>query len=54
MEGITDADYAHAKTIYEDFEIKENILYVMLLIVAKGITGGIYRPIYQYAKANNK
>ena len=26
----------------------------MLLIVEKGIRGGIYHPIYQYAKANDK
>ena len=26
----------------------------MLLIAEKGIRGGIYHSIYQYAKANNK
>ena len=26
----------------------------MLLMVEKGIRGGIYNPIYQYLKANNK
>ena len=26
----------------------------MLLMVEKGITGGICHPIYQYARANNK
>ena len=26
----------------------------MLIMVEKGITGGIYHSIYQYAKANNK
>ena len=115
MEDITDADYAHAKRIYKDFEIKNLLeyhhLYVqrdifllaavflnfqnicfemkyehdpanfffsapalawqvalkktktkldlltdinMLLMVEKGITGGIYRSIYRYSKANNR
>ena len=26
----------------------------MLLMVEKGIRGGIYNPIYQYLKGNNK
>ena len=26
----------------------------MLLVVGKGIRGGIYHSIYQYAKANNQ
>ena len=113
IEDITDADYAHAKIVCKDFEIKNlgeyHDLYVqsntllladvfenlrnicleiyeldsakslsapglawqaalkktktkldllkdinMLLIVEKGIRGGICHSIYQYAKANNK
>ena len=113
MEDITDADYAHAKRVCKDFEIKNlgeyHDLYVqsdtllladvfenfrnmclkiyeldpakflsapglawqaalkktkvkldlltdidMLLMVEKGIRGGICHSIYQYAKANNK
>ena len=37
---------------------KENIEFLtnvdMLLMVEKGIKGGIYHAIYRYAKANNK
>ena len=113
MEDITDADYAHAKRVCKDFEIKNlgdyyelyvqsNTLFLadvfenvrnmcleiyeldpahflsapgldwqaalkqtkvkldlltdinMLLMVEKGIRGGIYHSIYQYAKVNNK
>ena len=100
MEDITDADYAHAKRVCKDFEIKNlgeyHDLYVqsnrllladvfensrnmclkiykldpafkktkvkldlltdidMLLMVEKGIRGGICHSIYRYAKANNK
>ena len=113
MEDITDADYAHAKRVYKDFEIihlgeyhdlyvQSNILLLadvfenfwnmcrkiykldpakflsthglawqtaskktklkldlltdigMLLMVQKGIRGGIYHSIHRYAKANNK
>ena len=113
MEDITDADYAHAKIVCKDFEIKNlgeyHDLYVqsntllladvfenfrnmcleiyeldpakflsapglawqaalkktkvkldlltdidMLLMVEKGIRGGICHSIYRYAKANNK
>ena len=113
MGDITDADYAHAKRVCKDFEIKdlgeyddlyvqsdtllladvfENFKYMciniykldpakfcsapglawqaalkktkvkldlltdidMLLMVEKGIRGGICHSIYRYAKANNK
>ena len=113
MEDITDADYAHAKRVCKDFEIKnlgeyhdlyiqrdtllladvfDNFRYMciniyeldpakflstpelawqaalkmtkikldhltdidMLLMVEKGIRGGICQPIYRYKKVNNK
>ena len=40
MEDITDADFAHAKRLYKDFEIK------MLIMVEKGIRVGIFHSIY--------
>ena len=69
MKDITDANYSHTKRICKDFEIKNyreyHDLYVqsdtdlltdidMLLMVEKGIRGGICHSIYQYAKASNK
>ena len=89
MEDITDADYAHAKSVCKDFEIKNvgeyHDLYVqsdtllflsaprlawqaalkktkvkldlltdidMLLMVEKGVRGGICHSSYRYAKDN--
>ena len=63
MEDIIDADYAHVKIVCKAFEIKKlgecHDLYVqsntlLLLMVEKGIRGGICHFICQYAKGNNK
>ena len=42
----------HLKTLKVEIELSTDI--DMLLVVEKGIRGGICHAIYRYAKANNK
>ena len=60
MEDITDVDYKHAKKVFKNIDNKTGIeleLLIdvdMLLMVEKGISGGIWHAIHRYVKANNK
>ena len=57
MKDITDADYTRMQNKFA--KILKQKLYLLtvinlLLMVEKGISGGICQSIYLYAKANNK
>ena len=67
MKNITDVNHRHAKRAFKNLNNKEKVClkktgvelelitnFDMLLMIDKGIRGGICHAIYRYIQANNK